>query len=505
MLRYLLPLLLLFPGEDAPKPKWPIGKETTYVTGPFDKDGYIDYEAVLNERLGKGVTPENNANVLIWKVLGPRPDGVRMHVDYFKALGIVEPPDEGDYFVALREFTKDSLKLSPSEVEATNKQWSLASARPWRASDYPRIAAWLATNEKPLTVFVEATKRPKYFSPVIAIRNERDRGPLVSALLPSVQGCRHVVAALSARAMQRIGDGKFDDAWQDLLACHQLALHVSHGATLIESLVGYAFEQIVSARDMVYIARAPLTSVELRGRLREIRDLPRLIPVAEKVDLGERFLVLDATKFARRGGPGFLAALGDGKPPPMPDARTVMLMAAVDWGRALRDVNRWFDREVAIMRLADRAVRQKEMDKFFEGLKTVKPRITGPEDEISGESIGNTLAALFLPAVQKLQTAQDRYDQTRQNLFIAFVLAAYHADNGRYPPKLDDLAPNYLTAVPGDLFSGRPLIYRPTKNGYLLYSVGPNGVDDGGRSYADSPPGDDIVVRMPPPEPNIRR
>src|SRR5438094_5975588 len=55
-----------------------IGKETTYVTGPLDKDGYIDYAAALNERLGRGVTPENNACVLLWKALGPHPEGATM-------------------------------------------------------------------------------------------------------------------------------------------------------------------------------------------------------------------------------------------------------------------------------------------------------------------------------------------------------------------------------------------------------------------------------------------
>src|SRR5262245_20904948 len=38
-----------------------IGKATTFVTGPVDADGRIDYAAALNERMSKGVTPQNNA------------------------------------------------------------------------------------------------------------------------------------------------------------------------------------------------------------------------------------------------------------------------------------------------------------------------------------------------------------------------------------------------------------------------------------------------------------
>src|SRR6516225_3610527 len=40
--------------------KFTISKETTYVTEPLDRYGYIDYARALNQRLSQGVTPENN-------------------------------------------------------------------------------------------------------------------------------------------------------------------------------------------------------------------------------------------------------------------------------------------------------------------------------------------------------------------------------------------------------------------------------------------------------------
>src|SRR5436305_5271729 len=83
------------------KPKFTIGKETTYVTGPVDADGYIDYAAALNERLGKGIKPADNANVLLWKAFGPHPEGTKMPPDFFKHLGIEAPPERGDYFTDL--------------------------------------------------------------------------------------------------------------------------------------------------------------------------------------------------------------------------------------------------------------------------------------------------------------------------------------------------------------------------------------------------------------------
>jgi hypothetical protein len=114
----LLSVALLAAKDDSekkkPKPRFPLGKETTFVTEPLDSDGYIDYAAVLNERLRRGVTPENNANVLFWKALGPRPDGRKLpegFKEYFKWLGIKPLPEKGDYFLSLPRYLKEQLKV----------------------------------------------------------------------------------------------------------------------------------------------------------------------------------------------------------------------------------------------------------------------------------------------------------------------------------------------------------------------------------------------------------
>jgi hypothetical protein len=57
--------VLALPPQGQPTPKYPVSKDTTYVTGPIDKDGFIDYAAALNQLLGKSITPETNANALM--------------------------------------------------------------------------------------------------------------------------------------------------------------------------------------------------------------------------------------------------------------------------------------------------------------------------------------------------------------------------------------------------------------------------------------------------------
>jgi hypothetical protein len=55
------------------------------------------------------------------------------------------------------------------------------------------------------------------------------------------------------------------------------------------------------------------------------------------------------------------------------------------------------------------------------------------------------------------------------------------ANKGRWPDKLADLVPKYLSAVPFDPFDGRPLRYARHNDVVVMYSVGPDGKDDGGK------------------------
>lgn len=70
----------------------------------------------------------------------------------------------------------------------------------------------------------------------------------------------------------------------------------------------------------------------------------------------------------------------------------------------------------------------------------------------------------------------------RRILVTAIALERYRAAQGSYPQVLDALAPVFLRAVPVDFMDGRPLRYRLADDGhFLLYSVGLDGVDNGGK------------------------
>lgn len=499
-------------ADQKRKVAFTVGKDTTHASGPLDKDGYVDYAAALNEQLGKGVTPKNNANVLLWKALGPKPEDRVVAPEFFQLLGMEPPTEKGDYFTNLARFTKVRLELSPEERTATLDQLSPACLRSWTAKQYPHLAAWLKVNEKPLAQVVEATRCSEYFNPVVPTRGASGSNGLISAVLPGVWKCRELGQALAARALWHVAEGRTDAAWQDLLACHRLARLVARGSTLLESLVGFALDVYASFAGVAFLEHAPLTAKQLGACLRDLQALPAFPAIAAKMDLGERYMYLDIVLMMDRRGIEILDSLSGETPTEKPDPKLKQLLANVDWDPALRTANRWFDRIVTVLRVKERLVREKQLADLTEELRVLRDATAKAENSIrailtgrtsgkeQGRLIGDILVSRLLPAFHKLPLAADRGEQHQRTLQVAFALASYRRDHNSYPKQLEDLTPKYLASVPGDLFSGKALVYRATEKGYLLYSVGPNGRDDGGRRFDDDPPGDDLRIRIPQPE-----
>ena len=92
------------------------------------------------------------------------------------------------------------------------------------------------------------------------------------------------------------------------------------------------------------------------------------------------------------------------------------------------------------------------------------------------------LTGILLPNMQNLMGSTVVY-QTSINLAVtACALERYRLKNGLYPNTLLDLSPNFIENTPKDILSGKSLIYRMLdRNEYVLYSMGFNKIDDGGK------------------------
>ncbi len=88
---------------------------------------------------------------------------------------------------------------------------------------------------------------------------------------------------------------------------------------------------------------------------------------------------------------------------------------------------------------------------------------------------------MLLPALDRAFVHGDLAEQARDATLAAIALQLYHRRHGVWPATLDELTPQWLPQVPVDRFDGQPLRYRLVDGQPLLYSVGADRDDDGGR------------------------
>ena len=74
----------------------------------------------------------------------------------------------------------------------------------------------------------------------------------------------------------------------------------------------------------------------------------------------------------------------------------------------------------------------------------------------------------------------------RRLLVTAIAIERYHLANDSYPDSLSKLEPKFLRTCPKDFMDGETLRYRRVDHArFLLYSVGADGIDDGGKLPVD--------------------
>lgn len=127
-----------------------------------------------------------------------------------------------------------------------------------------------------------------------------------------------------------------------------------------------------------------------------------------------------------------------------------------------------------------------------------KPQMDALEHDIENMSRLRVMSRTMLPALTRAIDAEARNETSLRLLQVGLSIEQYHNQNGAWPDSLDALAPSFGGNVPMDPYTGRPFVYKPTQDNFVLYSVATNGVDDDGKfDYRQG----DIVWRGTPVKP----
>lgn len=241
----------------------------------------------------------------------------------------------------------------------------------------------------------------------------------------------------------------------------------------------------------------------MRADLAGLLPLPKLV---DRIDVTERFIFLDGIALVAREGISAAEKLTEDQE----DSRgggssflNTLAGAVINWDHVLHTSNKWYDQIAAGYGKPTRPERKEAMSKVKEDIGKQANAgflsVLGDPKQLYTREFAGVFSTKVLPLLRRIANTVDRGTMRFELDKLAFALAGYRADHGSYPAKLADLTPKYVAEIPKDIFADGELHYQPQASGFLLYSVGVNEKDDGGKSSADCKADegwDDLVVRI---------
>jgi len=294
--------------------------------------------------------------------------------------------------------------------------------------------------------------------------------PSAGMLLPELVKMRQGARLLEAGARVRIKRGDLAGAAGDIAALRSMARHMRSDPILISMMVAMAIDGMADTTVERWLAGGELRTAEQLEALRPAgaaslrRDLVRAFRMEEATGLAT-FADLSSGAINLQS---FSSAEGTGD----------LGVSAVLNREGLGAWRVFFLRgELASYRWYMDRVQSLAAYPYHES------RARWAAFESENRQPTGILTGLLLPALTRTAENAARAEARSRLADLAVAAERHRLKHGRYPGKLDELASDPAALAISDPFDGQPLRMVQADGGVVLYSVGPDGKDDGGREY----------------------
>lgn len=314
-----------------------------------------------------------------------------------------------------------------------------------------------------LDAYVQATKKPASRIPI-----HYSRFPDIE--IPSLLGFRATARMLQLRALVELRDGKPNSAFEDVSALLATMRHFEKEPVLLTQILRLAIASIVEqpiweglqahawSASQVATLESELKGIDLISSMHRSWEIDQVGMAALYYRVAQEHF-WDWTYYPR----GYFNA----EKPSRLTSLVRHLLIPRGWilQNIVRSQQAVDESIIAALDPKDHRVHPHRQD---QAIARLKGHLQGPFTFLLGD---------LLPAFS-FQNVRTAWRQATLNETVtACELEQYRMKKGAYPSKLSDLG----TSLPGDVIGGGPLHYRRTDDGgYLLYSVGWDGLDEGG-------------------------
>jgi hypothetical protein len=372
---------------------------------------------------------------------------------------------------------------APDLTEAMRKRYGLQPDP--QPSDRPvpdQVPNEFPTTPQPQSPAADVLLALSKYDPILgelreAARRPRSRFPLryedaFAILLPHLPKMRGCAQFLALRAVALLATDQPDRGLDDLRLLFRLIDSIREEPLLISQLVRLA--QVMIALQPVWEGLADHKWADAQLATLEV-ELAKFDFLADYQHAmrGERACAIRAMDYMRKSREWTRFTEDTDGMPTAPIQRLVSRMLVPDG---------WFEQNKVALGRFHLDYLQTVVNPIDQTVSPRKAREVEAGFERTRPTPYNFFARRLTPALNTA-SAKAALGQTSVNLArVACALERYRLAHGHYPETLDGLAPAFLGRVPHDLIGGQPLRYRRTTNGqFLLYSVGWNETDDGGR------------------------
>ena len=106
------------------------------------------------------------------------------------------------------------------------------------------------------------------------------------------------------------------------------------------------------------------------------------------------------------------------------------------------------------------------------------------------------VTTLIAPALSSCAETATRADARHRLARLGLAISRYRAEHEDWPSELGALTPEYIIALPLDPFDGQPLRLKQTDSGPIVYSIGPDGQDDGAQTFDKKQKTGDLTLQL---------
>ena len=422
--------------------------------------------AILNVVFGKDEPPPDDRDLLLSRVeISTTENAIYHFLPYY---------DSGSKEIILSYWTEAQEKLKESKeiywpADKTEKNYQIIIGNEW---DEELVKEVMEKNREFFEDFDRFIQSPYFQDPVI-----RDPASFGIDMPPLALGQYRTFAKLSLlRSTYLFKQGKEKEAFDETIKVIKMGQMLQDAPlpSMIQYLVGIAIKGMGLENLRAMIKETDLSVDLLKIYTHELSRFYANKESLEKIFKGEYISLMNAkTKF--------IDSIPKGKK--FSEEEKILLQEFLPSGKGefLARFSYFYKPNQTKRFFAEETRRQLEaVNKEWCWTPEIGPLISyyGPKVIFTENLIGKTLHDIVMVGFGAVLQRKCFEDFSVASTQLLMAIKAYQIENKKLPDSLEELSPEYILELPQDPFDKK--IIRYSKQKKIIYSVGPNGKDEGG-------------------------